>query len=102
VQQLACTRNVVAGRPVHPDTITRRFNRLADRAGVPHIRLHDVRHTYATLSLDAGVETKIISDRPGHASVNVTGQIYGHRSTGNDRQAANKVAGLIFGKDPTT
>jgi integrase len=38
------------GRPVHPDTITRRFNRLVDRAGVPWIRLHDVRHTYATVS----------------------------------------------------
>jgi len=56
----------------------------------------------AHVSLDAGVETKIISDRLGHASVNVTGQIYGHRSTGNDRQAANKVAGLIFGHDPNS
>ena len=36
------------GRPIHPDTITRRFNQLVDRAGVPRIRLHDVRHTYAT------------------------------------------------------
>ena len=36
------------GRPVHPDTITERFNRLVDRAGVKRIRLHDVRHTYAT------------------------------------------------------
>lgn len=33
------------GKPLHPDTITRRFNRLVDRAGVPRIRLHDVRHT---------------------------------------------------------
>jgi integrase len=37
------------GRPLHPDTITTRFNRLVDIAGVPRIRLHDVRHTYATL-----------------------------------------------------
>ena len=37
------------GRPVHADTITDRFNRLVDRAGVKHIRLHDVRHTYATV-----------------------------------------------------
>jgi integrase len=51
------------GRPLHPDTITRRFNRLVDRAGVPRIRLHDVRHTYATLSLDAGIDPKIVSDR---------------------------------------
>lgn len=50
------------GRPIHPDTITRRFNKLVDRAGVPVIRLHDVRHTYATMSLDAGVDPKIVSD----------------------------------------
>lgn len=43
------------GRPVHPDTITDRFNRLVDRAGVKHIRLHDVRHTYATTSQGRGV-----------------------------------------------
>lgn len=47
------------GQPIHPDTITRLFNRLVDRAGVPRIRLHDVRHTYATLSLDAGIEPKL-------------------------------------------
>jgi integrase len=37
------------GERMHPDTLTRRFNRLVDRAGVPRIRLHDVRHTYATI-----------------------------------------------------
>ena len=39
------------GRPLHPETITARFNRLVDRTGVPRIRLHDVRHTYATLAI---------------------------------------------------
>lgn len=41
------------GRPVHPETITHRFNRLVDLAGVPRIRLHDLRRTYATLSTAA-------------------------------------------------
>jgi integrase len=53
------------GTPLHPDTITSRFNRIVVRAGVPQIRLHDVRHTYATLSLDAGVNPKIVSERIG-------------------------------------
>ena len=44
------------GTAIHPDTITRRFNRLVDKAGVRRIRLHDVRHTYATMSLDAGID----------------------------------------------
>jgi integrase len=87
------------GRPIHPDTITRRFNKLVDRAGVPVIRLHDVRHTYATLSLDAGVDPKIVSDRIGHANMAYTLQIYTHRSTGRDRAAAERVAGVIFGAE---
>ncbi len=83
------------GRPIHPDTITRRFNKLVDKAGVPRIRLHDIRHTYATLSMDAGITPKLLSDRIGHANLNVTFQIYTHRSTGQDREAAEKISGLI-------
>jgi hypothetical protein len=85
------------GRPVHADTITDRFNRLVDQAGVKRIRLHDVRHTYATVSLDSGVDPKIVADRIGHANMAYTLQIYTHRSTGRDRQAAEAVANLIFG-----
>jgi integrase len=83
------------GRPLHADTITRRFNRLVDLAGVRRIRLHDIRHTYATLSLDSGVTPKILSDRIGHSDMSVTFQVYGHRSTGHDREAAELVAKLI-------
>ncbi|HEX6403929.1 MAG TPA: tyrosine-type recombinase/integrase [Pseudonocardiaceae bacterium] len=83
------------GRPLHADTITRRFNRLVDLAGVRRIRLHDIRHTYATLSLDSGVTPKIVSDRIGHSDLSVTFQVYGNRSTGQDREAAELVAGLI-------
>jgi hypothetical protein len=83
------------GRRLHADTVTRRFNRLVDLAGVRRIRLHDVRHTYATLSLDSGVHAKIVSDRIGHAHEGITVQLYGHRSTGHDREAAELVAGLI-------
>lgn len=86
------------GRPIHPETITRRFNRMVDRAGVPHIRLHDVRHTYATVSLDAGVDPKIVSDRIGHSNMAYTLAIYTHRSTGRDREAAEQVAKVIFGE----
>jgi integrase len=67
------------GRPLHADTITRRFNRLVDLAGVRRIRLHDIRHTYATLSLYSGITPKIVSDRIGHSDLSVTFQVYGHR-----------------------
>lgn len=57
------------GVRLHPDTLTRRFNRIVDRAGVRRIRLHDVRHTCATLAMDAGVDPKMLSDRMGHAGL---------------------------------
>jgi hypothetical protein len=82
---------------VHPDTITDRFNKLVDRAGVKRIRLHDVRHTYATVSLDAGVNPKIVSDRIGHANMAYTLALYTHPSTGKDRAAAESVAGVLLG-----
>lgn len=83
------------GKLLHPDTVTRRFNRLVDRAGVRHSRLHDIRHTYVTLARDYGVDSKVLTDRVGHASETVTKQIYNHRSTGHDRDAATTVASLI-------
>ena len=83
------------GRRLHPDTVTSRFNRLVDQAGVRRIRLHDVRHTYATLARDLGVNSKIVTDRLGHANETVTQQIYTHPSTGNDRPAAEMIARLI-------
>jgi integrase len=85
------------GRRLHPDTVTRRFNRLVDQAAVRRIRLHDVRHTYATLARDLGVDGKIVTDRLGHANETVTQQIYTHRSTGQDRAAAEMVAQIIAG-----
>lgn len=56
------------GRPLHPDTISALFHKHCDAAGLPRIRLHDVRHSYATAALMAGVSPKIISERLGHAT----------------------------------
>lgn len=82
-------------RPLHPDTITARFNRLVDKAGVPRIRLHDVRHTYATMAQDAGHNMKTLSERIGHADVTVTGKIYTHKSRGTDRAMTDAMGELI-------
>ena len=85
----------VEGRRLHPDTLGRRFNRLVDGARVPRIRLQDVRHTYATLAMDAGADPKVLSDRIGHANTSITLQVYAHRSTGLDRSIAEKMSQLI-------
>ncbi len=65
-----------AGCPIYPETITDQFNRLVDRAGLLVITLHDVRHTYTTMSLRAGVSPKIVSARLGHATVAFTLDTY--------------------------
>jgi len=83
------------GSRPHPDTVTERFNRLVDEAGVRRIRLHDVRHTYATLALTSGIEPKIVSDRVGHSNPGITFQIYTHPSVGADRGAAELLGQMI-------
>jgi integrase len=88
------------GRQLHPDTITRRFNCLVDKAGLPRITLHGVRHSYATVSMDAGINPKIVSERIGHSNVGFTMATYVQRSPGLDKEAAQTIARLITGKDP--
>jgi integrase len=85
------------GSPLHPQTITDRFFRLSTAAGLPVIRLHDVRHSYATAALRAGVHPKIVSERLGHASVAFTLQTYSHVLEGMDQTAAEHIAAHILG-----
>ena len=56
------------GTPLRPDSITRRFHDLSLRANLPPIRLHDVRHTYASIGLGAGTHPKVMAERLGHFS----------------------------------
>lgn len=86
------------GRPVHPDVIRQRFIRLVARLKLPAIRLHDLRHSYATAALAAGVNPKIVSERLGHASVAFTLTQYSHVLPGVDRDAAQTVADLMLGR----
>ena len=85
------------GQPLHPDTITSLFHKHCAAAGLPRIRLHDVRHSYATAALLAGVPAKVISERLGHATAAFTLQTYAHVIPGMDEEAANSVAALILG-----
>jgi integrase len=89
------------GRPYHPERFSREFDRMIARQGAPRIRLHDLRHTWATLALQAGVPLKVVSERLGHATTAVTADVYSHVTPGMQTDAAEKVAQLIFGP-PTT
>lgn len=85
------------GSPLRPDTVTPRFQRLAKAAGVPVIRFHDLRHTWATLALQGDVHPKVVSERLGHASISFTLDTYTGSIPAMQADAADTVAGLIFG-----
>jgi integrase len=61
------------GEPYHPERLTRMFEAKAKAAGLPVIKLHALRHSYATAALVSGEAMKVISERLGHASVVMTG-----------------------------
>ena len=83
------------GSLIHPEAFLHRFAQLANKAGLPPIRLHDVRHSYATAALSAGVPVKVVSTRMGHASTSFTQDIYAHVLDAQDDQAAEAMAALI-------
>lgn len=86
-----------AGMPVRTEWFSKEFGRLVAASGVPRIRLHDVRHTYATLALKAGVHPKVVSERHGHSTIAITLDLYSHVTPGVARGAADLVAEAIFG-----
>lgn len=88
------------GRPYHPEAFSKTFARRLRQekyAELPTIRLHDLRHTWATLALVAGVHVAVVSKRLGHSSPMVTWSTYQHVVKGMQTDAAEKVAALIFG-----
>ena len=68
---------------------------LTVRAGLRRIRFHDLRHTWATLALEADVPAKVVAERLGHASVAITLDLYTHRVDELHRDAAERVAGMF-------
>jgi integrase len=83
------------GLPAHPARVSEAFFRAAKAAGVPVIRLHDLRHTHATLALSAGVHPKIVSERLGHANIGITLDTYSHCLPVLSEEAACRVAALV-------
>lgn len=86
------------GTWVHPASLSRRFETLVRQTSLPEIRLHDLRHTFATLALQANVPVKVVSEILGHASVTITYDTYSHVIRGMAEDATRKVAALVFGR----
>lgn len=83
------------GKPLRPNTVSRAWLILAAKAGVKQIRLHDARHTHASLLLRAGVHPKIVQERLGHASIQITLDIYSHVAPGMQEAAAIQFDKLV-------
>lgn len=78
------------GTPLPPNSITKAFHKLAQSLGLSNIRLHDLRHTHATLMLRQGVHPKVVSERLGHSSVAITLDTYSHVLPGIQAAAAQR------------
>jgi len=83
------------GSQLHPETVMRTFERLTRSAGLPPIRLHDLRHTAASLALLAGVPLKVVSEQLGHSSLAITADTYTSVLPAVAQAAAEAVAGVV-------
>jgi integrase len=84
------------GDPMAPDRLTRTFKKLAALAGLPPVRLHDLRHGAASLALSAGVDLKIVQEMLGHSSIVLTADTYTSVLPDAAQAAAEQVADLII------
>jgi integrase len=81
----------IDGDPIQPDSVTKMFARITERAKIRPIRFHGLRHTHATDLLRAGVHPKIAWERLGHASIAITMDTYSHAIPGLQEDAAQPI-----------
>jgi len=84
------------GAAWHPEVVSRFFRGTVKRSRLPEIRLHDLRHTHATLALRAGIHPKVVSERLGHATIAITLDTYSHAVPAMQEEAAARIAELVF------
>jgi len=87
------------GTPLLPNTVSHAWTKLASRAGLKGIRLHDARHTHASLMLKQGIHPKIVQERLGHASIQITLDTYSHVAPGLQQAAANRFDDIVLTKN---
>ncbi|MFC1998852.1 tyrosine-type recombinase/integrase [Chloroflexota bacterium] len=85
----------IEGKPFRPNTVTRAWATLATQCGLKVIRFHDARHTHASLLLKQGIPTKVVQERLGHSSSQITLDIYSHVAPGMQMDAAKAFDQLV-------
>jgi integrase len=88
------------GRPLDPNLLSRVFRRTADLAGFPGLRLHDLRHTHATLLLSQSVHPKVVQERLGHSTIAITMDLYSHVMPTVQRDAVDRFGAAWRAADP--
>lgn len=96
----AMTNGTRIGQPLREQMAARAFEQLRQAAGLPAMRWYNLRHSYATMLLDAGVPLHVVSGLLGHASVKITADLYGARAKRNTEVAAGYIARVLG--PPTT
>jgi len=86
------------GAPMAPEMFVKSFERLIAQAGLPPIRFHDTRHTFATLMLELGESPKTVQTMLGHSRVAITLDIYSHVSLELEKKAAAKLNAALTGR----
>ena len=87
------------GKPLLPNTVTHSWIKLVHRIGLSGIRLHDARHSHASLMLKQGVHPKIVQERLGHVSIQVTLDTYSHVAPGLQQIAAETFDNIVLPKE---
>lgn len=83
------------GGPISPDSVLHMLHRVLKRAGLPSMRFHDLRHSFATLALQNGVDIKTVSGMLGHFSAGFTLDTYAHVTTAAQKEAANTMGNVL-------
>ena len=84
-----------SGGPISPDSVNNMLKRVLARAGIPKVRFHDLRHTFATIALQNGVDIKTVSGMLGHFSAGFTLDTYAHVTTSAQREAAETMGNIL-------
>ena len=83
------------GGPISPDSVNNMLKRVLERAGIPKVRFHDLRHTFATIALQNGVDIKTVSGMLGHFSAGFTLDTYAHVTTSAQKEAAQTMGNIL-------
>jgi integrase len=86
-----------SGGSYHPQSVSKTMARLSERARLPRLTAHGLRHTSATLMLDNGVPTKVAAERLGHSDATLFMNLYSHVTPTMQKEAADRIGQALFG-----